>query len=152
MSESGMVGLLTSQHFSRERAHDLVLVCEHNPVGLEVQYRIRVRVLTHWTLGRQVEEVVQDLQAAGVPAGPVLDSAQVLADPHMIERGFVQSPDHPEVGPRPMGAFPWTLDGSQPGVARGAPLFGEHNQRVIQELLQVPDEEFARLIENGVIR
>ena len=108
-------------------------------------------LIQQWTLGLQVREVVEQLQAVRVPAGPVLDSAQVLADPHMIERGFVQTPDHPEAGPRPRGAFPWTVDGAQPGVARRAPLLGEHNRKVIQELLQVPDEEFARLTETGAI-
>ncbi|MCH8297850.1 MAG: CoA transferase [Chloroflexi bacterium] len=108
-------------------------------------------LVQQWTEGRQVQEVVQKLQAVGVPAGPVLDSAQVLADTHMLERGFVQSPGHPVVGPRPMGAFSWGVDGAQPGVARSAPLLGEHNQRVLQELLQVPDQEFKRLKESGVI-
>ena len=93
-----------------------------------------------------MQDVVERLQGAGVPAGPVLDSAQVLADPHMVERGFVQSPDHSEVGPRPMGAFPWGVDGARTGDFRGAPLLGEHNRQVIQDLLQVPDHEFERLI------
>lgn len=109
-------------------------------------------LIEQWTLGCQVEDVVEKLQAAGVPAGPVLDSAQVLADPHMVQRGYVQSPDHPIVGPRPMGAFSWTVDGGQPAIPRSAPLFGEHNKKVIQELLQVPGEEFERLMQNGVIR
>ena len=108
-------------------------------------------LIENWTKGLQAPDVVVRLQAVGVPAGPVLDSAQVLADPHMIDRGFVQSPDHPEVGPRPMGAFAWGVDGGRPGVARSAPLLGEHNRRVIQELLQVPDHEFKRLMEQGVI-
>ena len=43
------------------------------------------------------------------------------------------------------------VDGGQPGVARGAPLLGEHNRQVIQDLLQVPDDEFQRLTESGVI-
>ena len=109
-------------------------------------------LIEQWTLGCQAEDVVEKLQAAGVPAGPVLDSAQVLADPHMVQRGYVQSPDHPIVGPRPMGAFSWTVDGGQPAIPRSAPLFGEHNKKVIQELLQVPGEEFERLMQNGVIR
>ena len=108
-------------------------------------------LIENWTKGLQAPDVVVRLQAVGVPAGPVLDSAQVLADPHMIDRGFVQSPDHPEVGPRPMGAFAWGVDGGRPGVARSAPLLGEHNRKVIQELLQVPDHEFKRLMEQGVI-
>ena len=108
-------------------------------------------LIQEWTSGLQVNEVVRKLQAVGVLAGPVLDSAQVLADPHMIERGFVQSPDHSEVGPRPLGAFPWAVNGGQPGIAGNAPLFGEHNGKVLKELLQVPDAEFKRLMDNGVI-
>lgn len=108
-------------------------------------------LIQEWASALDVPDVVEKLQSAGVPAGPVLDSAQVLADPHMVARGFVQSPEHPEVGQRPLGAFSWTSDGGRPGIARGAPLFGEHNQKVIQELLQVPDDEFARLLKNGVI-
>ncbi|MCH8298781.1 MAG: CoA transferase [Chloroflexi bacterium] len=108
-------------------------------------------LVQRWTGPLQVQAVVEKLQGVGVPAGPVLDSAQVLADPHMVERGFVQSPDHAEVGPRPMGAFAWGVDGGRPGVARSAPLLGEHNRQVIQDLLQVPDQEFKRLTESGVI-
>ena len=109
-------------------------------------------LIEQWSSESQVEELVEKLQAAGVPAGPVLDSAQVLADPHMVQRGFVQSPDHPVVGPRPMGAFSWTVNGRQPAVPRSAPLLGEHNKKVFQELLQVSDQDFERLLENGVIR
>lgn len=108
-------------------------------------------LVQEWTSGREVQDVVRKLQATGVPAGPALDSAQVLADPHMLERGFIQSPDHPVAGPRPLGAFPWSVDGGQPGVAQGAPLLGEHNGKVIKELLQVSEEEFARLKETGAI-
>lgn len=108
-------------------------------------------LIQEWTMGLQVEDVVQILQLSGVPAGPVLDSAQVLADPHMIDRGFVQSPNHREVGQRPMGTFSWNVDGDRPGVPMTAPLLGEHNRKVVQELLQVPDDEFERLLANGVI-
>ena len=50
-----------------------------------------------------------------------------------------------------MGAFAWNIDGGQTGDFRGAPLFGEHNRKVLQDLLQVPNDEFKRLTENGVI-
>ena len=108
-------------------------------------------LVQQWTKELAVGDVVERLQGAGVPAGPVLDSAQVLSDPHLVERGFVQSPHHSEVGPRPMGAFAWGVDGGQNGDFRGAPLLGEHNRKVLQDLLQVPDDEFKRLAENGVI-
>jgi crotonobetainyl-CoA:carnitine CoA-transferase CaiB-like acyl-CoA transferase len=108
-------------------------------------------LIQRWTGELTVQGVVGELQGVGVPAGPVLDSAQVLADPHMAERGFVRSPGHPEVGARPMGAFAWGVDGGPLGEPRAAPLFGEHNRQVMQDLLQVPDHEFKRLMESGVI-
>ena len=96
-------------------------------------------LVQQWTKELQVQDVVERLQGAGVPAGPVLDSAQVLSDPHMVERGFVQSPDHSEVGRRPMGTLAWGVDGGRTGDFRGAPLLGQHNRKVLQDLLQVPD-------------
>ena len=108
-------------------------------------------LIQQWTVGLKDEEIVDRLQKAGVPAGPVLDSAQVLSDPHMLKRGFVQFPCHPEVGSRPLGAFSWSVDGEPPGVVRSAPVLGEHNRKVVQELLQLPDDEYARLVDSGAI-
>ena len=108
-------------------------------------------LIQEWTVGLGAEEVVDRLQKAGVSAGRVLDSAQVLSDPHMVQRGFVQFPCHPEVGSRPLGAFSWSVDGEPPGVVRSAPVLGEHNRKVVQELLQLPDDEYARLVDSGAI-
>ena len=121
-------------------------------VGARLRHQDELEpLIQRWTGELTVQGVVGELQGVGVPAGPVLDSAQVLADPHMAERGFVRSPGHPEVGARPMGAFAWGVDGGPLGEPRAAPLFGEHNRQVMQDLLQVPDHEFKRLMESGVI-
>ena len=108
-------------------------------------------LIQEWTVGLDAEEVLVRLQNAGVPAGRVLDSAQVLSDPHMVQRGFVQFPCHPEVGSRPLGAFSWSVDGDLPGVVRSAPVLGEHNRKVFQELLQLPNDEYDRLVDSGAI-
>ena len=91
------------------------------------------------------------LQAAGVPAAPVNDSAEVLADPHLVERGFVAHPEHPVAGTRPVLSIPWGTDGRRVDHLRAAPTFGEHNEWVLKELLQVPDEEYERLVSSGAI-
>ena len=69
----------------------------------------------------------------------------------MVQRGFVQFPCHPEVGSRPLGAFSWSVDGDLPGVVRSAPVLGEHNRKVFQELLQLPNDEYDRLVDSGAI-
>lgn len=108
-------------------------------------------IIQSWTLDREPWQVTEALQAAGVAAAPVLDSAEVLSDPHLNERGFVTWVDHPETGRRPMGTVSWTINGQRSSEYRPSPLLGEHNQYVFGELLNLPEDEVQRLIEDGVI-
>lgn len=104
-----------------------------------------------WTVSKSPEEVAGLLQSAGVAATPVMDSDEVLADPHMIERGFVTQVEHQETGSRPMGTVSWAIDGERPSNFRPAPLLGEHNQYVFCNLLGLSEEEVNGLVESGVI-
>ena len=108
-------------------------------------------LIQQWTIGLEVAEVVAALQAAGVPAAPVNDSAEVLADPHLRERGFVARPEHPVAGARPVLSLPWAADGRRVDELQAAPTFGQHNEWVLKELLQVSDEEYERLVSSGAI-
>ena len=108
-------------------------------------------LLQRWTGGLDVAEVVATLQAAGVPAAPVSDSAEVLADPHLVDRGFVVPLEHPVAGTRPVLSIPWAADRRRVENLRPAPTFGQHNQWVLKELLQVPDKEYERLLASGAI-
>ncbi|WNV74166.1 CaiB/BaiF CoA-transferase family protein [Geodermatophilus sp. DSM 44513] len=84
--------------------------------------------------GRTVEEWVDMLLAADVPAGPVLDYAQSLADPHTRARGMVQVLDHPVEGPLPSLGIPAKLSGTPGTLRRAAPLQGEHTVELLDEL------------------
>ena len=108
-------------------------------------------LLQQWTASFEVEEVVATLQAAEVPAAPVSDSAEVLADPHLLERGFVVPLEHPVAGTRTVTTLPWAADGRRVEELRPAPSFGQHNQWVLKELLQLPDDEYERLVSSGAI-
>lgn len=108
-------------------------------------------LVQQWTAGKEVSEAVAILQDAGVPAAPVSDTAEVLADPHLTERGFVAHVEHPAAGARPVLSLPWTTDGRRVDDLRPAPTFGQHNQWVLKELLQVPNREYERLVASGAI-
>ena len=41
------------------------------------------------------------LQQADIPAGPVLDAKELMADPHLEARGFFDTVTHPEAGTHP---------------------------------------------------
>ena len=94
------------------------------------------------------------LQSAGVPAGAVLDSKDLLFDPHLRERRFYEVVrHHPSTGmpPLPYAGRPWKLSETPAVPPKPAPIMGEHNEFVLRELLGLTDREVARLEEEGII-
>ena len=108
-------------------------------------------LIESWTHERTPYEVTTTLQNVGVAATPVLDSGEVLGDPHMLDRGFVDWVDHPEAGRRPITNLSWSINGERPKDIRHAPLLGEHNHYVLRELLRLPEEEVQRLMDSGAV-
>ena len=104
-----------------------------------------------WTKGLERDEAAAALQRAGVPSASVLSSKELLYDPHLVERGFVASVEHPEVGPRLMGITGWMIDGARTIELAPAPLLGEHNRYVVAELLDRTAQELERLRRDGVL-
>jgi len=103
-----------------------------------------------WTEKRTKHEVLEILAGAGVPCGAVLDSTEVLADPHLRQRGMVVDLEHPTRGRFPMPANPVRLSDSPTEVVR-APLLGEHNAEVYGALLGYGPAELEALKRDGVI-
>lgn len=103
-----------------------------------------------WTEKRTKHEVLEILAGAGVPCGAVLDSSEVLADPHLRQRGMIVELEHPRRGKYPMPANPVRLSDSPTDVVR-APLLGEHNAEVYGALLGYGAAELDALRRDGVI-
>lgn len=95
-------------------------------------------------------EAMERLQARGARAGAVLDIGEVIADPHLAARGFVERGDHPVAGERPLPAVPWLYDGRRARL-RHAPLLGERTEEALIELAGVTREEVAALRGSGVL-
>ena len=94
------------------------------------------------------------LQAAGVAAGAVLDSKDLLFDPHLRGRRFYEVVSHhpsTEMPPLPYAGRPWKLSGTPAGSPGAGPLMGEHNEFVLRELMGMSQGEIARLEEERVI-
>ncbi len=90
-----------------------------------VERRLRERTAAEWQ---------RDLEAAGVPVGPILDLAQAFADPGVKARGTEVLTQHPKVGEWRMVGAPWKLDGERFSVRRPPPLLGQHTDEVLREL------------------
>lgn len=116
----------------------------HHRAGLD-------EVIRAWTRPQDNRELAGRLQRAGVPAAPVLDGAQIAADPAMWQAGMVAELDHPRVGRRAYGALGFRLTRTPGSHRRAAPLFGEHNDNVLRDLLGYDAGRIARLRRTGVI-
>jgi CoA:oxalate CoA-transferase len=91
-------------------------------------------ILQHWTMQRTVAEAVDLLEAAQVPASPILSLDQVVASAHVKGRALVRSVLHPAAGTIPVVMQPVRFLGSGELPARPAPLLGEHAQDILAEL------------------
>src|SRR5437762_12360188 len=52
-------------------------------------------VIEGWTMKHDKHEVMRALASRGIPCGAVLDTAEVLRDSHLRERGTVFDLEHP---------------------------------------------------------
>jgi len=73
------------------------------------------------------------LEAAGVPAGPVLNVAQMHADPQSVARDMVVAPEHLRIGPVKAIGLPVKFSETPGKVAIGAPVLGQHTREVLLE-------------------
>ncbi len=107
-------------------------------------------LLTQWTLSKDAEELMLELQAAGVSAAPVMTGEAIFNDPHYQERGLLELVDHPSCGLYFMPGAAWKMSNTPPEVRSHAPRLGEHNERVFGELLGMNADAIAELESQGV--
>ena len=103
---------------------------------------IRTRTSADW---------LSRLEAAGVPAGPVLDVAEMHRDPQTLARGMVTKAPHTKLGPVKTLGAPVKFSATPGGVTRGAPLLGEHTREVLTEYGYGDDEIDALICDGAVI-
>ena len=93
------------------------------------------RLMAGWCAERSVDEAVDALAAARIPAAPVYSPQQALDDPHIAALGLLRRLDYPGLAsPAPLADTPVRLS-RQPGAVRArAPALGEHTDSILAEL------------------
>src|SRR6201987_1824401 len=103
-----------------------------------------------WTGTRDKREVMKAFAGRGIVCGAVLDTAEVLADPHLRERETIFDLEHPTRGRFSVIGCPVRLSDS-PVAAKRAPLMGEHTEDVLRALAGYTPEDIERLRASKVI-
>jgi crotonobetainyl-CoA:carnitine CoA-transferase CaiB-like acyl-CoA transferase len=83
---------------------------------------------------KDVAHWVETLNAAGVPAGPVLGLADVFADPQVLAREMLVRLPHPERETFLTTGLPVKLSETPGAIRRAPPLHGEHSGAVLREI------------------
>ena len=108
-------------------------------------------ILTEAMLEKTSQEWLEELEALGIPCGPVNTIDKVAQDPQVLHRGMIRDVPHPRLGTVRMLDTPVKLSRTPGGGGVPAPELGEHSAQVLRELLGLGDEEIAALLGEGVI-
>ena len=106
--------------------------------------------IERWTGTREKREVMKAFAGRGIVCGAVLNTAEVLADPHLRERETIFDLEHPTRGRFSVIGCPVRLSDS-PVAPRRAPLKGEHTEDVLKNIAGYTREEIGQLREKQVI-
>ena len=107
-------------------------------------------IIATWTRNHTKEEAMKVLGAAGVPAGAVFDTVELMNDASLAERGIMQTIEHPTTGKVQIPAWPVRFDGAPPKV-KPSPKLGEHVDNVLSSWLGMDAKRIAALREEGTV-
>ncbi len=107
-------------------------------------------IIAQWTRQHSKEEAMKLIGEAGVPAGAVFDTVELMNDASLAERGIMQNVEHPTTGKYKMPAWPVRFDGAPPKV-KPSPLLGQHNAEVLGSWLNLGAAEVEALKTEGII-
>jgi crotonobetainyl-CoA:carnitine CoA-transferase CaiB-like acyl-CoA transferase len=80
---------------------------------------------------RSTADWLDDLDAAGIPAGPINDIAAMAADPQTLAREMVVELDHPKAGKTKAIGLPIKFSETPGKVVTPAPTLGQHTREVL---------------------
>lgn len=95
-------------------------------------------------------ELVALMEAAEVTVGPIYDIAQIMQDPHVIEREILADYPDAELDLLPMHHVVPRLSDTPGSIRAAAPALGEHNAELLAEL-GLDEAQIAGLIAEGVV-
>jgi crotonobetainyl-CoA:carnitine CoA-transferase CaiB-like acyl-CoA transferase len=103
-----------------------------------------------FTLRYTKDELSHLFQKHGIPALPVNSTSDFLRDPHIQDRGFFSTVEHPVLGSYQQPGAPFTVDGERPAPGP-CPLLGQHNSEVYSDELGLDQKELEILAAEGIV-
>ncbi|MFC1533429.1 CaiB/BaiF CoA transferase family protein [Thermodesulfobacteriota bacterium] len=110
------------------------------------------RIISEWTIKKTAEEVMSQMQSAGVPSGVVENAKDLYSDPQLRERGLFWPIEHSEMKEFTHLGANLNLSRTPAQASMPSPRMGEHTEYVCTKILGMGDEEFIELIQADVFQ
>ena len=102
-------------------------------------------IIAEWTRDRDRWQVATVLQSAGIAAFPTFTCRDIVEDPHLNARRFIERLPHPAVGTKEHTGIPWRLARRRNGVRFPAPCLGADTDDTLRNILGYDAERIAAL-------
>lgn len=102
-----------------------------------------------WARAQDASAAVAQLQAAGIPAAPVLAAEDLLHDPQL--KDFWRRAERPFIGDHVVPHAPYLLDGRRSPMWGPSPTLGQHNDDVLAGELKLSQTEIDALAARNII-
>jgi crotonobetainyl-CoA:carnitine CoA-transferase CaiB-like acyl-CoA transferase len=108
--------------------------------------------LADWARAKSPQQAAEALQAAGVPAGPMIRASELRDDPQLTVRNVFSDMVHPLLDlPLPTEAGPAPYRHIPPAPQRPAPLPGADTRQICRDVLGMATGDVDQLISDGVL-
>lgn len=122
-----------------------------NPLRCENHAALK-EIIEEWSVQYTIDECVDIIDAAGVPASPINDLPRITTDEHVAGAREMFVPlHHPVIGDMMVNGNPVKLLETKVDISRCAPELGEHNAEIYGKLLGLGEEDLAKLQADKVI-
>jgi formyl-CoA transferase len=121
-----------------------------NPLRVEHRAEL-VPLLADMLLTKTKHEWISQLEAAGVPCGPINNLQEVFENPQVQARGIATDLPHPTAGKVKLVRNPMRLSETPADSTLPPPLLGEHTDEVLRDLLGRDAASIAALRVKGIV-
>ena len=108
--------------------------------------------IARWTTPWDAGALMGHLQAAGVPAGAVLDCSDLYGDAQLAHRAHYQRLEHEEMGAYATDRSEFILSATPGDLHSPSPLLGRHTEQVLKEMIGLSDQEYQQLEADGLFQ
>ena len=107
-------------------------------------------IVADWIRARPAAEVVNILEANGLPHSLIFTPADIVADAHYAARGAIATLEHPVIGTLKLPAIQPHFSSGPPPEMTPAPALGADTEEVLSELLRMSPADIATLRRKGI--